>query len=127
MVYIYIFFVFHIIIQQKHYHSDLKKSYCYLGMDDTEKYRPEEMFCKRRISGFLVGDETQIRVGKEYFFWIWIAIEPVNKLILDIYLSAAEKNMFVAEKFLHSLIKEYGKHQIPTDIVVHDIHYMFVN
>ncbi len=78
-----------------------------------QKYRPEKIFCKRRkISGFIV-DETQIRVGNKYF-WIWIAIEPVNKLILDIYLSA-ERNMFVAEKFLHSLIKEYGKHQISTD------------
>ena len=78
---------------------------------DIQKYRPEKIFCKRRkISGFIVGDEeTQIKVvvGKEYFLWIWIAIESINnKLILDIYLSAAERNMFVAEKFLHSLVKE---------------------
>ena len=89
-----------------------------------QKYKPEKIFCKRRkISGFIV-DETQIKVGKEYF-WIWIAIEPINKLILDIYLSA-ERNMFVAEKFLHTLVKDYGKHQISTDGVVHGIH-MFVN
>jgi hypothetical protein len=29
-----------------------------------------------------------------------------EKSILDIYLSAAEKNMFVVEKFLNSLIKD---------------------
>jgi transposase-like protein len=86
-----------------------------------QNYRPEKIFCKRRkISGFIV-DETQIKVGKEYFFWIWIAIEPINTLILHIYLSAAERNMFIAKKFLHFLIKEYGKHQISTDMVVHGI------
>ena len=96
---------------------------------DTEKYKPEKIFCKRRkISGGFIVDETQIKVGKEYFFWIWIAIEPINKLILDIYLSLAERNMFVAEKFLlHSLVKDYGKHQISTDGGIHGIHRMFVN
>jgi hypothetical protein len=55
--------------------------------------------------------------------------KTVNKSILDIYLSAAQKNMFVTEKFLHSLIKEriWGKHQISTDMVVHSIHHKFVN
>jgi hypothetical protein len=58
-----LFLVFHIIIQQKHYHSDLKKSYCYMKM--IQKYRPEKIFCKRRkISRFIV-DETQIKIGKE--------------------------------------------------------------
>lgn len=32
---------------------------------------------------------TQIGVGKEYF-WIWVATQPVNKVLLDIYLSSAE-------------------------------------
>jgi hypothetical protein len=36
------------------------------------------------------------------------------------------RNMFVIEKFLNSLVKDYGKHQISTDMVIHGIH-MFVN
>ena len=44
----------------------------------------------------------------------WIAIEPTEKSILDVYLSA-ERNMFVIEKFLSSLIKDYGKHTLSTD------------
>jgi putative transposase len=42
------------------------------------------------------------------------AIELNNKSILDVYISV-ERNMFVVEKFLNSLVKDYGKHTLPTD------------
>jgi transposase-like protein len=46
-----------------------------------QKYLPEKIFFKRRkISEFIV-DETQIKIGKDYF-WIWVAIEPIDKVIL---------------------------------------------
>jgi putative transposase len=32
-----------------------------------------------------------------------------------IYLSSAERNMFVVGKFLNSLVKDYGKHTLSTD------------
>jgi putative transposase len=79
----------------------------------VQRYRPKRIIYKRRkVSEFII-DETQIRVGNNYF-WIWIAIEPKERLILDVYLSA-ERNMFVVEKFLNSLIKDYGKHTLSTD------------
>ncbi len=37
---------------------------------------------RREVSGFIV-DETLIRVGRE-LVWLWIAIEPIEKVILDI-------------------------------------------
>jgi putative transposase len=78
-----------------------------------QKYTPEKIsYKRRRISEFIV-DETQIKVGNDYF-WIWIAIEPKDKSVLDIYLSV-ERTMFVAEHFLHNLINKYGKHEISTD------------
>jgi putative transposase len=81
---------------------------------DTE-IETRKISYKRRVSEFIV-DETQIKVGNDYFFWIWIAIEPKDKSILDIYFSAAERTMFVvAEHFLQNLINKYGKHQISTD------------
>ena len=46
--------------------------------------------------------------------WIWIAIEPIHKSVLGIYISE-ERNMFVAENFIHSLVSQYGKHTIYTD------------
>ena len=47
-------------------------------------------------------------------FWIWIAIELIHKSVLGIYISE-ERNMFVAENFIHSLVSQYGKHTIYTD------------
>jgi hypothetical protein len=89
------------------------------GSKDTD--RPKRIIYKRRkVSKFII-DETQIRVGNKYF-WIWIAIEPTEKSILDIYLSSAERNMFVVKKFLNSLVKDYGKHTLSTDMVVPSIH-----
>ena len=41
--------------------------------------------------------------------WIWIAIEPVHKSVLGIYISE-ERNMFVAEKFISSLVEKYNRH-----------------
>ena len=53
-----------------------------------------------KISKFIVGgDETQIKVGKDYF-WLWVVaiIKPKDKdILLHIHISAAERNMFVAE------------------------------
>ena len=46
--------------------------------------------------------------------WIWIAIEPIHKSVLGIYISE-ERNMFVAENFIHCLVSQYGKHTIYTD------------
>jgi transposase-like protein len=43
---------------------------------------------RRKISESII-DETQIRVENKYF-WVWIAIEPTEKSILDVSLSAEE-------------------------------------
>jgi putative transposase len=40
---------------------------------------------------------------------IWVAVEPIHKQILRVYISR-HRNMIVAESFLTSLIKIYGKH-----------------
>lgn len=86
----------------------------------VQKYKPERIFTKRkRIFEFII-DETQLKVGNNYF-WIWIAIESSDRTVLDVRISA-ERNMFVAERFLSSLVQEYGKHPVSTDMVVHGIH-----
>ena len=73
----------------------------------------------RRISAFII-DETIIQIGNQHF-WLWICIEPVHKSILGIYISE-ERNMFVAENFIRSLVSRYGKHTVYTMMVVHGIH-----
>ena len=42
---------------------------------------------------------------------VWVAIEPMDKMILGIRLSI-ERSMLVAEQFIKSLIREYGKYNI---------------
>ena len=65
------------------------------------------------MSEFIVDDETQIKIGKDYF-WIWVALESDNKTIVGIHLSL-ERNMLVAEQFLQNIIKKYGRHPVSSD------------
>jgi putative transposase len=67
---------------------------------------------KTKIFEFIL-DETQIKVGSE-LIWLWVAIEPESKDILRLNISK-ERNMFVAERFLSNVTKEYGEHPVSTD------------
>jgi putative transposase len=78
-----------------------------------QKYRPKRILKKRKLIAEFIVDETLLKVGNKYA-WIWVAIEPVNKVILGIHISF-ERNMLIAEQFLKSLIKIYGKHPLSTD------------
>ena len=71
---------------------------------------------RKRISAFIVY-ETVIQIGNSHFCWLWIAIEPVHRTILGIYISN-ERNMFVAENFIRSLVDKYGRHTVYTLIEV---------
>ena len=66
----------------------------------------------RRVSAFII-DETIIQIGSQHF-WLWICIELIHKSVLRIYISE-ERNMFVAENFIRSLVSKYGKHTVYTD------------
>jgi putative transposase len=73
-----------------------------------QKYKPKKMLQKRnKIQEFII-DETLIKVSDDYV-WVWVAIGPIDKMILDIRISF-ERAMLVAEQFL-----KYGKHSISTD------------
>ena len=81
--------------------------------DWIQKYQPERLFFRKtKVSKFII-DETQIKVGSEYI-WLWVAIESKTRNILAMRISK-ERNMFVAERFLSNLIKDYGKHPLSTD------------
>jgi putative transposase len=55
-----------------------------MELDSTLK--PTKLWKKRRkVSEFIV-DKTLIKVGRE-LVWLWIAIEPIEKVILDIRIS----------------------------------------
>ena len=67
---------------------------------------------KSRITAFII-DETQIQIGSNEA-WLWVAIEPIRRTILGVYISR-HRNMIVAESFLRSLVKLYGKHIVYSD------------
>ena len=78
-----------------------------------QKYKPKKISTrKRKIDEFII-DETLIKAGSE-FIWLWVAIESKNKEILGMSISK-ERNMFVPERFISSLLKVYGKHPLSTD------------
>jgi putative transposase len=77
----------------------------YKGLDPV-KYK------RKKVSAFII-DETVIQVGSQHF-WLGICIEPVQSSVLGIDISE-ERNMLVAEKFIRSLVENYGKHTVYTD------------
>ena len=78
-----------------------------------QKYQPKKISSQRNKIDEYIVDETVIKVGSE-FIWLWVAIDSKNKQILTLNISK-ERNMFVAERFLSNIIKEYGKHPVSTD------------
>lgn len=71
-----------------------------------------QIYKRERISAFVV-DETVIQIGNSNY-WLWICIEPIDRTILGINISN-ERNMFVAENFIRSLVDKYGRHTVYTD------------
>ena len=67
---------------------------------------------RKKVSEFII-DETLLKVRNQ-FVWLWIAIEPIDKIILGIRISF-ERTMLVAERFLQELVRKYGKHPVSTD------------
>src|SRR6476620_9498242 len=81
--------------------------------DWIQKYKPERLFYhKVKIAEFIV-DETQIKIGSE-LIWLWVGIESETKNIVAIGISK-ERNMFIVERFLEGVTKEYGRHPVSTD------------
>ena len=70
------------------------------------------IYKRNRVSAFII-DETVIQIGWKQF-WLWICIEPIHKSVLGIHISE-ERNMFVAENFIRSLVEKYGRHTVYTD------------
>ena len=76
-------------------------------------YKPKRILQTRRIISEFIIDETLIKAGSDYV-WLWVAIEPRDKMILGIRISI-ERSMLVAKQFIQSLIRKYVKHNISTD------------
>src|SRR3954462_12421197 len=78
-----------------------------------QKYKPQKIKSKRKKVSEYIVDETMLKVGSKYI-WLWIAIEPENCRILALSMSK-ERNMLIAERFLSSIVEDYGKNIVSTD------------
>ena len=78
-----------------------------------QKYHPQRMSSKRKKIAEYIVDETLIKVGSE-LVWLWVAIESKNHQILALTISK-ERNMFVTERFLSNIVRDYGKYPVSTD------------
>ena len=68
---------------------------------------------KIKVSEFII-DETLLKVG-EICVWLWVAIEPIDKIIVLGIRISIERSILVAEQFIQKLATEYGKHPVYTD------------
>jgi putative transposase len=78
----------------------------------VQKFHPKHLYHCKRVSAFLI-DETMLQIGAEEA-WLWVAVEPIHKQILGVYVSR-HRNMIIAELFLRSLIRIYGRHVVYSD------------
>jgi putative transposase len=91
--------------------KDEKRSYVSVW-NWIQRFGSYPIYKRKRVAAFII-DETIIQIGNNHF-WLWICGEPVYTSVLGIYISE-ERNMFVAENFISSLVSTYGKHTVYTD------------
>ncbi len=64
-----------------------------------QKYKPKNLFQKKRkVSEFII-DETLLKVSNQ-FVWVWIAMDELTRVILGIRISL-ERTILIAEQFLN--------------------------
>ena len=90
---------------------DEKKSYVSIW-NWIQRFGSSQIYKRKRVSAFII-DETVIQIGWKNYY-LWVAIEPLHKSVLGIHISE-ERNMFVAENFIGSLVSKYGRHTVYTD------------
>ena len=80
-----------------------------------QEFNPKDIFPNKkdsRITAFII-DETVVQIG-DNDAWHWVATEQIHHKVLGVYISR-HRNMLVAEAFLKSLVKLYGKHIVYSD------------
>ncbi len=91
--------------------KDKKRSYVSIW-NWIQRFGSCQIYKRKRVSAFIL-DETVIQIGNQHF-WLWFCIEPIHSSVLGTYISE-ERNMLIAEKFIRSLVSNYGRHIVYTD------------
>src|SRR5512134_1069041 len=93
------------------FRDDNKRSYVSVW-NWVQRFGSCQIYKRKRVSAFII-DETVIQIGNQHF-WLWICIEPIHSSVLGVDISE-ERNMLIAEKFIRSLVSQYGRHTVYTD------------
>jgi hypothetical protein len=51
---------------------------------------------KKNVQEFIVDDKTLLKVGSQYV-GVWVAIEPIDKVILGIFISLKEQRLLLKD------------------------------
>jgi putative transposase len=63
----------------------------------VQLFYPNKLYLKRtRVTAFII-DETVLQIGSDYA-WLWVAIEPINRQVLGVYVSL--KSSFSSNLYL---------------------------
>ena len=71
----------------------------------VQKFNPKQIYPCKRVSAFLI-DETMIQI-RDTKAWLWVAIEPLQRAVLDGVYISRHRNMLVAVHFLYSIVEKY--------------------
>ncbi|VFJ14699.1 DDE-type integrase/transposase/recombinase [Candidatus Nitrosocosmicus franklandus] len=80
-------------------------------MDSKASFQKKTSSPKRKKLEEFIVDEILFKIGPK-LIWLWIAIEPENRRILA-QIITQERDMFVAERFMPRVVRDYGKHPYP--------------
>ena len=81
-----------------------------------QRFGEYQIYKRKGISAFII-DETVIQIGNHHY-WLWFGIKPTHSAVLGTYISE-ERNMLIAEKFIRSLVENYGKYNVYILMEVH--------
>ena len=81
-----------------------------------QRFGSSQIYKRKRVAAFIIDETAVIQIGSKHF-WLWFCIEPIHSSVLGIYISE-ERNMFVAKKFIRSLVEKYGRHTVYILMVV---------
>ena len=66
---------------------------------------PKRIYRCKRVSAFLI-DETMLQIGSNNEAWLWVAMEPIHKQILGVYISRHRNMINCRERHISQFINK---------------------
>jgi putative transposase len=88
-----------------------------------QRYKPSKISQKRKkkVSEFII-DETLLKEVRNKFVWLWIVIEPIDKIILGIHISFERTMLLLLNNFYKNWLGNMENIQFQLMMEVRGIH-----